>query len=316
MKNLLVNQRIQLNSQASASAAVFFAAAFWGVYWIPLRYLESKGIVGALPVVLLNLPAALPLIFILGVRRRIGIVFRGPSLWIGLCMGLGIALYSIGVLYSSVARATLLFYLTPVWATLIEVIFLKERVGAKRYWALFLGLLGALLLLSGHSKVPLNGSDLLASLSGLFWAIGASLLKVQSNRLEQTQEKTSKVNAIYETACCQFLFTGLTAGIIGYASGAIAPITGTQLIEVSPILLLVSLGGLLPMMLIILWAQTILSAGRVGLLMMSEIIVAVISANLLLPEESLGLAEWIGAVLVIGAATLEVLTQKEDTTAA
>ena len=49
-----------------------------------------------------------------------------------------------------------------------------------------------------------------------------------------------------------------------------------------------------------------LSPGRSGLLMMTEVIVAVFSAAILLPEEALSFWEWVGAGLIISAGVIEV----------
>ena len=45
-------------TDAFASTAVLISAAIWGLYWVPLRYLESVGVAEAWTVVLINLPAA------------------------------------------------------------------------------------------------------------------------------------------------------------------------------------------------------------------------------------------------------------------
>ena len=54
---------MQLNppSTGLASAIIFFSASIWGLYWMPLRYLETLGVDGAWSVVLVNIPAALVL---------------------------------------------------------------------------------------------------------------------------------------------------------------------------------------------------------------------------------------------------------------
>ena len=49
-----------------------------------------------------------------------------------------------------------------------------------------------------------------------------------------------------------------------------------------------------------------LSPGRSGLLMMTEVIVAVFSAAIFLPEEALSFWEWVGAGLIITAGVIEV----------
>lgn len=306
------NTHVRLNSTETASIAVFISASLWGVYWIPLRYLEEQGISGVMPIVLLSLPAAIVLMIRLALKGELYDALRSKSFVMGIFTGLGIAFYSIGVLYSSVARATLLFYLTPLWATLIELFIFKEKVNAWRFTALAIGLIGATLLLSGATKVPLNVFDFIALLSGIFWAVGASVLKAHSTANHATQNQNQSSSTLSRVTFCHFICAALGASLLGLLippSSALAPAHYT--VQTLSVILLVSLCGLLPMMLTILWAQSKLSAGRVGLLMMSEIVVAVISANLLLPEEALGGKEWLGAALVISAAIIEVLKPKD-----
>ena len=74
-----------------------------------------------------------------------------------------------------------------------------------------------------------------------------------------------------------------------------------------PIAIIWSIIVLLPAFMIIFKISQYLYPGRVGILMMSEVIVAVISAYILLPRETLILSQWIGALFVIMAGVMEVI---------
>ena len=63
---------------------------------------------------------------------------------------------------------------------------------------------------------------------------------------------------------------------------------------------------LLPCFFVIFRVSQILFPGRVGLLTMSEVIVAIISAAVLLPEEILMPVQWLGALAIIFAGIVEV----------
>ena len=286
---------LKSTSPGFASVVVFFSAAFWGIYWIPLRYLEDQGVTGTSAVALLSIPAILPLIVAVGIQWNSHRAYWKQVMLIGIFTGLGIALYSTGVVYSSVVRATLLFYLTPVWATLLEIIWLKEKTGWSRWLATASGLIGMFLLLSGNSTVQLNIGDFFAFLSGISWAIGAAMIKRFDNV------------PLTGMTLCQFVVTALGALLIGFMIGSEDPMTLAQSLPVLPMASLVSIGIMLPVLLAIFWAQKRINPGRVGLLMMSEVLVAVISASILLPEERMALIEWGGAVLIIGACLIEVL---------
>jgi drug/metabolite transporter (DMT)-like permease len=43
--------------------------------------------------------------------------------------------------------------------------------------------------------------------------------------------------------------------------------------------------------------------------MMTEVIVATLTASLLLPEEAMGMLEWIGACLIVGACVVEIFEE-------
>jgi len=79
--------------------------------------------------------------------------------------------------------------------------------------------------------------------------------------------------------------------------------------QVTPASTVISIGIILPSILIIFWAQKFLFPGRVALLMMTEVIVATLTASLLLPEEAMGMLEWIGACLIVGACVVEIFEE-------
>lgn len=286
-----------------ASIAVFVSATVWGLYWVPLRMFEAGGIQGGWSVILLNLPPLLVLgpllIWQFGMHRS----FMGRAVMIGFFAGAGLAFYASGLVYSTVVRTTLLFYLTPVWSTLIGLFWLSEPVGWRRWAAILIGLMGMFLLLSGGAAgaMPLNIGDLLGLLSGLFWAVGAAMIR----RFEGVP--------LVGMTFFQFLFTALMALLCALAFGPREMPEIAALTAQLPLAVGVALGLILPTVAVIFWAQRFLFPGRVGLLMMSEVLVAVISASLFLPEERMGPVEWIGAVMIIGACLIEVLTTVEET---
>ena len=69
---------------------------------------------------------------------------------------------------------------------------------------------------------------------------------------------------------------------------------------------LISILAFLLAVCLLFWAQKFLFPGRVGLLMMSEVLTAVITASVFRPEERMSAIEWSGAALIIGACLVEV----------
>ncbi|HUF57228.1 MAG TPA: DMT family transporter [Thermohalobaculum sp.] len=284
----------------SPSAVLFLAASVWGIYWLPLRWMEAAGLEGAWAVGIFNL---LPVPVLAGWIVLSGQA-HGPwriAVAVGLLSGGGMGCYALGLVYSGVVRATMLFYLTPVWGTLIGILWLGERVDWSRWSAIGLGLAGLALLLSGGDGVamPLNAGDALALASGVLWAGAAAVIRANPGQ------------PLAAMTMHQFLFAGLTGlGFAVLALGSLTP-SGGAVLRSLPVAALGSVGMIMPSVLAIFWAQRRVYPGRAGLLMMSEAMVAVVSATLLLPEEIMAPLQWLGAMLIVGACLVEVLATRE-----
>ncbi len=288
--------RLNPPSQGFASAAVFISASAWGLYWIPLKYFESHGLTGAWAIAFINGPAAIILLGLFALNWPRYKSQLKQVLLIGLLTGAAMALYGSGLVYSSVIRATLLFYLTPIWATLIGILWLGEAANRQRWTAIAGGLTGLVLLLSGSgSSIPLGIGDLYAFLSGIIWAIGAALI-MRGRDLPVTG-----------MAGFQFLFAALGAIFFGALAGIVALPTPAQVATNLPLATVISILVMLPAVAIIFWAQKYLFPGRVGLLMMSEVVVSVLTASYFLADERMGPVEWLGGTLIVAACLVEVL---------
>ena len=283
-------------TDAFASTAVLISAAIWGLYWVPLRYLESVGVAEAWTVVLINLPAAAIISIAFFAQLRIHRPHLTRAVAIGILMGFTVAFFTMGLVYSSVIRVTLLFYLTPIWSTLIGMYWLNEPTTKSRWLAICMGLLGLTLLISqGGGQIPLNIGDAYGFTAGITWAVGGSMVK--------RYDKVPMNSLLF----FQLLFAALAALFLDLISGRSPTPSLSLLVEVVPISIAISLLIILPCMLIIFWAQKFLYPGRVGLLMMSEVMVATLTASLFLPNEVMGFIEWLGAVFIIGACFVEII---------
>ena len=286
------------NPSLMPTLAVTIGAAIWGIYWLPLRYIEQLGMSGVWAVVLANsIPLVLLFPLSLKYRREIADDFR-MLLVIGLFAGGAVTFYSIGLIYTTVVRATLLFYLTPVWSTLIGIVFLQEQVRWNRWAAIVAGLLGLYFIVGGGQATmqALNIGDWFGIASGISWGIAAVLIKKNPNVSVTgivTSQHTSSV--LLATVCC-FLLPG------------IGDLPAIEIwIDALPMMLVYTWFGLVPSLFAIFWASSRLFPGRVGILMMTEAVVAVISASLLL-DEQVTLLEWFGVLLILIAGVLEVVS--------
>jgi drug/metabolite transporter (DMT)-like permease len=73
--------------------------------------------------------------------------------------------------------------------------------------------------------------------------------------------------------------------------------------------ILIIAGSMLPISYLTIWPATVLSPGRVGMLLMVEVIVGVVSAAIL-TNEQFGVREFTGSVLILSAGVVEVLRQQ------
>ena len=280
------------------SLIIVVSSCAWGLYWLPLRSIEQSGIVGSWSIVLVNacpLIILVPLIFFnLDKLKK----YPKPIFFAGIMIGAAFTFYANGLVQTSVIRATLLFYLSPIWSTIIGIIWLNERLTIARVISIIVALIGLILLLydfRNQETVMLNFGDFSSILSGLFWALGASILK-----------KWSNLTIIPLTAIVYFSTTSLSIllAIIVYK----APIPSLALIGQNfSTAFIWSVIVLLPSFCIIFRISQILFPGRVGILMMSEVAVAVISAKILLPEEQMVILQWIGASAILLAGVVEII---------
>lgn len=288
-------------SDKSPSIFLFLAAALWGFYWLPLREIEQAGLSTTWSVAFFNFCPLIVLIPYVILNRKTQLQHLRVVFLIALLTGIGLSFYATGLVVSTVIRATLLFYLTPVWSTIIGVIWLSERLSVGRGLAIAFGLGGLWLLLSGNdgTSLPLNIGDLFALLSGVFWGFGAACMK------KWPQFPTAV------TATFQFLVTLVVCSFMGlFVFGESLP-PSTAFVDAFPIAFLASTFVLLPSLFVIFWASKRLFPGRVGILMMSEALVAILSASLLLPEETMTFWQWVGGAIIITACFVEVLSKDE-----
>ena len=279
------------------SLGIVLGGVLWGLFWLPLRALGELGLEGPWPGLVIY--AACALVLLPFVPRRFGrLRGRGMSLVLtGLFTGTAFAAYATSLLLTDIVRTLLLFYLTPVWSTLLGIAFLGERLTRFRLAALILGFTGLLVVLGLGEGFPWprNMGDWLALFSGLAWAYG-------SLRLYRTGGLP-----VFEQVLV-FVLGGLAVLVLAVALGGefLAPSPSSDsLLDVAPHAFAISI-FVLPMLYLTIWPAMRLSPGRVGLLLMSEVVVGVGSAALL-AGEPFGLRELIGTLLILSAGAVEVL---------
>ncbi|WP_069301360.1 DMT family transporter [Neptunicoccus sediminis] len=271
----------------------FICALFWGLWWLPVRALESSGLDGAWAGTAMNagaLPVLLLLFFARRANRRIDLRVMASGALIGGAM----MLYSAAITETTVVRAVLLFYLAPAWAIAIEWMFMGRRLRWINGLALLLAAGGVTLIFRGQISLShWNAGDLLALLSGMCWAVGSALIFTGPDIGART---------LGLFGCTGGMVIG---AILAFGTGHSLPTPADPL---EPMLLALASGMLYiaPVLVVTLWSARRLNPTLLSFLLTGEIISG-ISTSAFFLSEPFGWPELAGSALVICAALTEVL---------
>jgi len=127
--------------------SLLFAAAFWGVIWYPLRLLQEAGLNGAWQMLVAYGSAFLVLALLRwpgtsGMKGQSGklLIMAVAAGWTNLG-------FVLAMLDGTVARALILFYLSPLWTVLLGHFLLREKLHSATLLTMPLGLAGAFLMI-------------------------------------------------------------------------------------------------------------------------------------------------------------------------
>jgi drug/metabolite transporter (DMT)-like permease len=275
--------------------SLLIAATLWGVSWYPLRLLEHQGVNGLWTSVIIY---SIPMIIGFVVFRHVLPQFwRHPWLVIIVALGNGWCnvAFIIAVLDGEVMRVLLLFYLSPLWATILGWLWLGENLSRISIATLMLALLGALVMLwdpNIGAPWPKQSADWLAISSGMAFA-GANVT------LRKLQDVSLQVKTVAS-------WTGVTilASIWLLLANHSFPQATTE-----TWLWLTLFGPLvvLAMTYSVFYGVTHLPVHKSAVILLFELVVGAISSQML-TDEIIGLNEWIGGGLIILAAYLSTRT--------
>lgn len=275
--------------------SVAFAAAIWGIWWMPLRALGELGVWGDWASLMLYGAIALALAPVAW-RRRARLREAGVILVVlGLFAGGGYSLWNHALVTGDVVRVTLMFYLAPIWATVLAVTVLRERLVWLRGLSLVLGLGGAAVVLGfeGGFPLPRSTGEWMGIVSGMCFAVAATA--------------TRWLGAGGATEKCFATFAGaalVALALIALASAGRAP--GSDALMAALPLLAASALYLLTMGWLQIWGNERLDPGRVAILLLLEVVVGAGSAAIL-TDEPFGWREAGGCVLILAAGLAEGL---------
>ena len=277
-----------------AKLACLYAGAVWGLFWIPLRALEDVGLHRLWVTVVYFIVPTLCLLPI-GIWRWKHFKVGGVQLQItAMVSGGALLLYSTSIVYTEVVRAMLLFYLTPIWGTILARIFLGDAITPMRILTIAIAIIGMLTIfgLGVQFPMPQNVGDWMGIGSGILWAIAMVRLRVDQD--------ISAIDMTLGFFFWSLIFSVLAAVIL---APSYAP-SVAQTLPAMPLLLIFMALLIFPGTYASLWGPKFLSPGVVGLLFMTEIVVGSISVALL-AGEPFGIREVAGIILIAGASLLE-----------
>ena len=139
-------------------------------------------------------------------------------------------------------------------------------------------------------------ADLLGLLAGMAWALGSVVIRRFPNA------------DFLHITFVQYSVGGLLAGTAAFVMGDVFPETH-RLIAVLPVTFLASTVVFLPPVLLIFRIMQYVSPGLVGILMLSEVLVAALSSWLFL-QEALTLSQWADVRTILGTGVFVGLTDK------
>ena len=291
MLTILFTQQLP---KRQALLAVFLSSSIWGLLWIPLRLLDDLGYHDLWSTFAFMIIPILPLLIFAWPRMMRDTKHMPVYLLAGGLIGAGFGLYCTGLVIGSVTKTTLLFYLTPVWGSVLGMIFLGEKATISRWLANVLGLSGCVLILGINTgNIVLQGADALGFLAGFAWAFGGVVIR-------------RFPDADFVTLVLWQYILGAIMALIALAVIGTPPPSLAQTIDGLGIAIITAIVFLPTMMLIFRISQYI-SPGLVALLMMSEVVFAVFSAMLLL-NETLTPLQWIGATCILSTGLFVALS--------
>tara|TARA_B100001093_G_scaffold514889_1_gene589979 strand:- start:780 stop:1682 length:903 start_codon:yes stop_codon:yes gene_type:complete len=284
--------------------ALAISAGSWGIYWLPQRILEEGGLTGGWGTIAQMIIGVLILLPIAIWRKTKGRSTGFDLPLTGLLMGGGFICYALSFLLTDVVRALILFYMTPIWTTIFEILFLKKKPGIVRYLTLGLALGGLWVVFSKQTIIPLpeNAGDWLALAGGAIFAGGLIRLEI------------IKTDGVFPIIFSFFFYGALFNIVAGFLLAEyLGPMPAIEsFVSMSLFLFLISVFYFIPTGIVILWTPSQLGAGLCSILFLSEIVVGVISSSIL-TNEPFGWREVAGSsMIVIGGILAVVLVPKEQ----
>ncbi len=272
-------------------AALLIGASLWGVIWYPMRLLEGGGLGGVWLTLTLYgaaLVASLP-----RTAKAIPEFTRQPLLLTLLMIAAGwtnIAFVE-AVLEGNILRVLLLFYLSPLWATLMGWALLREHITRTGFASLVIAMSGALLMLWNPIlgwPWPQGKADWMALTSGFAFALSNVVVR--------------KLQDISIAAKSLSVWAGVVlVGVVMIAGFSLPMPHPDGNIFAGAVALGVL--GIMVMTLLVQYGVTHMPVHRSAVIALIELVAGAVSQQLL-TNEVVTMREWVGGGLIVVGAYL------------
>jgi drug/metabolite transporter (DMT)-like permease len=280
---------------------LLISASLWGFSWFPLRIAEQAGISGLWIVLLIYGSAAVAGIVIF--FKHLQQFSRAPGLL--LLMALANAWCNIAfvqaILEGNVVRVILLFYLSPVWTTLLGWLWLGEHLSRLAVVTLVVAMIGAMIMLWDPAlgfPWPEDAADWLAISSGMAF----SLANVMVRKLQNVSLQLKTLTVWLGVSAIAVLWIALAG--LPKPDATVDAFGWTVVIGMTMIVV---------MTFTVQYGVTHMPVHRSAVILLFELVVATVSAQLLSDEVILP-KEWMGGALIMLAAYLSARSFMERVT--
>lgn len=289
----------QQHTSALAIFSLLLAATLWGVFWWPLRWVEGLGLHGLWITLFIYLGTTvymLPLMW-----GRLGELHQRPWILLAIALSSGWCntAFILAMLEGQVVRVLILFYLSPVWATLLGWLVLKEHLSRRAIVVLIVAMIGALIMLyHPHTGYPWprGAADWYALSSGFAFAMTNMFVRMDAQRSTQVKTVFAWLGVIALSGVALMIVPSPTPGPFYPAIGAA---------------LLVGLVMMSIMTFAVVYGVSNMPVHRSAVILLFELVAGAVSSQLL-TEEQVRLQEWVGGALILAAAYLSAQRQVEQ----
>lgn len=278
--------------------SLLFSAVFWGGVWYPLRLLEQAGLSGSWQM-LVSYGAAI--VALLLIRRPVltGTAEHGIKLVIlALAAGWTNVGFVLAMLEGTVARALMLFYLSPLWTVVLGHFLLGERLAKVTMITLPLGLAGTLLMIwepEAGDLWSLSRADGIAISAGFAFAV-TNVYTRDLQALGIRQKTLISWGGVILVSSGSLLLLAEpmpTATVTAWAGSAALGVFGFLIATLA-----------------VIYGVSHMPVQKSAVILLLEILVGALSAWLL-AGEMLTTREWLGGLLILLAGLVAAIT--EDT---